>query len=192
MSFFTREKAFYRTFFPLLAVISMQQLTAIAVGVADNVMLGRYSELALSGAALSNQVFFFMQQLPSGLGMGLVVLGAQYWGRRETGPIRKTASLGMLLSLLLGFVFFIFSAATPYKVLGLLTGDEAVAAEGALHLRISSWAFLLFALSCTLQYSLQSVETAFVGTVMSLSALALKILLNYALVYGRLAFRNWV
>ena len=39
---FTRERNFYRTFFPLLFIISLQQLTALTVNMADNIMLGTY------------------------------------------------------------------------------------------------------------------------------------------------------
>ena len=63
---FTRDKSFYRTFFPLLAVITLQQLAALTVNLVDNLMLGRYTELALSGATLVNQLQFILQQLVAG------------------------------------------------------------------------------------------------------------------------------
>ena len=40
---------------------------------ADNIMLGAYSQNALSGAALVNQVFFLIQQAAVVIGDGLVV-----------------------------------------------------------------------------------------------------------------------
>jgi Na+-driven multidrug efflux pump len=43
---------------------------------------------------------------------------------------------------------------------------------------------VVFAISNTLMYSLQSVETAFVGTVMSLSTIVINVCLNYCLIYG--------
>ena len=59
--FITRDKSFYRTFFPLLLVITLQQLAALTVNLVDNIMLGRYTELALSGATLVNQIQFILQ-----------------------------------------------------------------------------------------------------------------------------------
>ena len=56
----TKDKSFYRMFFRLLVVISLQQLAALAVNMADNIMLGTYKELALSGATLVNQVQFVL------------------------------------------------------------------------------------------------------------------------------------
>jgi putative MATE family efflux protein len=46
------------------------------------------------------------------------------------------------------------------------------------------WTYVVFAISNTLMYSLQSVETAFVGTVMSLSTIVINVCLNYCLIYG--------
>ena len=66
LGIFVRDASFYRTFFPLLLVIVLQQLAALAVNLADNIMLGRYSELALSGASLVNQLQFTLQQIAAG------------------------------------------------------------------------------------------------------------------------------
>ncbi|NMA38133.1 MAG: MATE family efflux transporter [Papillibacter sp.] len=188
MKIFVRDKAFYKTFFPLLAVITLQQLTTLAVSLADNVMLGRYSELALSGATITNQLFFFLQQLVAGFGMGVVVLGSQYWGKRETEPIKKIIALGLLISFAAGFIFFAVTLVFPKGALGLLTNDSAVIGEAYSYLKTTCWTFLMFSLSSTLLYSLQSVETAFIGTVMSLSTLVVKLFLNYCLIYGNLGF----
>ena len=66
LGIFVRDASFYRTFFPLIFVIVLQQLAALAVNLADNIMLGRYSELALSGASLVNQLQFTLQQIAAG------------------------------------------------------------------------------------------------------------------------------
>ena len=60
LGIFTKEKAFYRAFIPLLIIISLQHLAALMVNMVDNLMLGSYTELALSGATLVNQIHFVM------------------------------------------------------------------------------------------------------------------------------------
>ena len=49
-------------------------------------MLGAYSQNALSGAALVNQVFFLIQQAAVVIGDGLVVIASQYWGHKRNEP----------------------------------------------------------------------------------------------------------
>ncbi len=182
--FFTKDPAFKKTFFPLLIVISLQQLAALCVNLVDNIMLGRYTELALSGATLVNQLQFMLQQLIYGTGTGVAVLGSQYWGKKQTEPICRITGIGVKIALAAGFVFFLMARLNPAGVLGLFTGDTAVVAEGVKYLSIMCWTYLIFAVSNTLMYSLQSVETASVGTVMSLSTICINAILNYCLIYG--------
>lgn len=184
LGIFVRDASFYRTFFPLLFVIVLQQLAALAVNLADNIMLGRYSELALSGASLVNQLQFTLQQIAAGIGMGIVVLAAQYWGQKRTGPIKKIISLGVKCGFLSGVIFFAISQLTPAGVLGLFTGDEEVIAEGMRYLKVICWTYPVFGLSNSLMYALQSVETAMIGTVMSCSTICINVCLNYCFIYG--------
>ena len=188
MQIFVREKSFYQRFFPLLLVIALQSLAALMVNMVDNLMLGRYTELALSGATLVNQLQFMLQQIAAGTGTGIVVLASQYWGRGQTEPIRRIISLAVKISMSIGAVFFLATLLAPHPILRLFTSDEAVIAEGMKYLRIMCWTYLIFSLSNSLMYSLQAVETAFIGTVMSCSTIAINLCLNYLLIYGNLGF----
>lgn len=80
--FFTRNKNFYRNFFHLVLMVALQNLVAYSVNMLDNMMLGSYSQNALSGAATVNQIFFVINQLAIALGSALIVMGSQYWERR--------------------------------------------------------------------------------------------------------------
>ena len=66
-SFFTKDKNFYKTFFRLMLVVALQNLVAYSVNMLDNIMLGSYSQNALSGAATVNQIFFMVQQITLGI-----------------------------------------------------------------------------------------------------------------------------
>ena len=180
----TRDKNFYKTFFPLLIVIGLQYLASLAVNLVDNVMLGTYSELSLSGATLVNQIQFMLQQLVAGIGMGVAVLGAQYWGKGDIDPIRRITSVGLTFALAAGLLFFIATVTMPSNVLRLFTGDETVIAEGTKYMRLMCWTFVIFAISNTLVYCLQCVETAFVGTLMSISTIIINAFLNYCFIFG--------
>ena len=182
MQIFVREKSFYRRFFPLLFIIALQSLAALTVNLVDNIMLGKYTELSLSGATLVNQLQFMLQQIAAGTGTGIVVLASQYWGKGQTEPIRRIISLGINISMCIGFLFFLVSLLAPYQILGLFTDDAAIIEEGVQYLRIMCWTYLIFSLSNSLMYSLQSVETAFIGTVMSCTTIKIKLCLNNCLI----------
>ena len=185
---FTKDKRFYKTFFSLLFIVALQQLAALTVNMADNIMLGTYTELALSGATLVNQIQFTLQQICAGIGMGIVVLASQYWGQQKTEPIKKIISIGVKAGLLVGIIFFLLSYFMPTQILSLFTNDQIVIAEGVKYLKVICWTYLVFAVSNSLMYSLQSVETAAIGTVMSVSTICINVCLNYCLIYGNFGF----
>ena len=160
-----QNKSLYQTFFPLLIVISLQ-------------------ELALSGATLVNQIQFMLQSVVAGIGTGVAVLGAQYWGKGKVDPIRRITSVGLKFGVVIGMIFFLLTLLIPSRVLSMFTSDQAVVAEGLKYLRIMCWTYIIYAISNTLMYSLQSVETAFVGTVMSISTILINMCLNYCLIFG--------
>lgn len=190
MNLLVRDKRFYKSFFSLLFITAAQMLISLGVNLADNIMLGRYNELALSGAALVNQIQFILQMMCNGISTGVIVLGAQYWGKRETGPIKSIISFGMKLAILFGLVFLIATKIWPVPVLHLLTNQEEVIEQGVIYLRIMCWTYLIYSVSNTLVLSLRAVETAFVGTVMSVAAMVVNIFLNYCLIFGNLGFRE--
>lgn len=184
----SRDKQLYRGFFHILIIISLQHLATLAVNLVDNMMLGRYNELALSGATLVNQYQFILQNLAHGVGMGIEVLAGQYWGKKQLEPIRRIIGIGIKLSLLVGLVFFGISVIAPAGMVGLLTDNSAIIAEGVRYLDIMRITYPIYALSAALMFSLQSVETVMIGTIMSLSTVCINICLNYCLIYGNFGF----
>ena len=187
-TFFTRDRSMYKTYFSLLIVIALQGIITLAVNLADNIMLGNFSEMALSGAALVNQLQFLLQQIISGVGAGIVVLGAQYWGKGETEPIRKIISVGVKFALVIGVFFFAATSIAPRGILSLLTNDADVIEEGARYLSVMRFTYIIFAVSASLIYSLQSVQSAFIGTVTACTTVLINVCLNYCLIFGNFGF----
>lgn len=184
MAVLVKDTRFYTTFFRLTGTIALQNLIVFSVNLADNIMLGAYGETSLAGVALVNQIQFLLQMIVMGVGEGIIVLSAQYWGKGQTGPIRRTVGIGLwcgvLASLALAAVVFLF----PSAVLGLLTNDASLIAEGVKYLRIICFTYPLFAVTNVLLCSLRGVETVRIGFLVSLTTLVINTYLNYILIYG--------
>ena len=74
MHFLSRDKNFYKQFFSMLFFIAGQNLIVFSVNLADNVMLGNFSENALAGVALANQVQFLLQMVFVGMLVGMTMV----------------------------------------------------------------------------------------------------------------------
>ena len=184
-SFFTKDPTFFRTLFPLLITVALQNIVAYSVNMADNIMLGSYSQNALSGAATVNQIFFMVQQITLGIGEGFVVLGAQYWGQGRMQPIRKLTGIALKLGLICGIITILICTFIPHLVISIFTNDPEIIAEGVAYLGIIKYTFLLFIITNVLMAALRCVETVKISFYISIVSLIVNVGINYVLIFGR-------
>lgn len=181
----SRDISFYRRVLRLTGWIALQNVIVCVVGLVDNIMMGAYSQTALSGAFQANQVQFLLQMLVAGIGEGMVVLTAQYWGAHRMEPIRQVVSIALRLALVISVVFFALSQWAPMWLLGLLGNDGAVIAQGAEYLRITGYSYPFFCIGLVWVSAYRSIEKVAVGMVAPSVAFGLKLLLNWMLIFGK-------
>lgn len=182
---FTKDRNFYRNFAVLCLTLMLEQAVILSVNLADNIMLGRYSESALSGVAAVNQIQFVLQQIVFGVSNGMIVLGSQYWGQKRTGEIRMLSSIAMRAALGVAIALFIAVSLFPEQTLRLFTRDAAIVAEGVAYLKIIRFTYLFFAASSILLGTMRVVESVQIALRVSVLSLVLNCSINYVLIYGR-------
>ncbi|MDD4797106.1 MAG: MATE family efflux transporter, partial [Eubacteriales bacterium] len=181
--FFTRDKAFYKRFFALMLTMAAQNVIVYSVGLADSIMVGAYSEIAIAGVGLANQLQFILQMLTLGVGDAIVTLSSQYWGRRQVEPIRRITTIGLYLGIVMATLMWAAVFFFPRECLGLFSTDQAVIDEGVKYLKIICYSYFFFSISNILTSALRSVETVRVGFYVSLVALLTNVTLNYILIF---------
>lgn len=184
----TRDKAFYKTFFSLYWPLVLHQIITLSVNLLDNVMIGAYSEDALSGVATINQIQFLFGCLVSGAGDALVALCSQFWGQKDKVAIKKVSSAALLFGACLGGLLFVLASLFPREIVDIFTNDPQVIIFGAEYLSTIRFTYIIFALTNLLLAMLRSVETVKLGLYVSLSSLVINGVLNYLLIYGNCGF----
>lgn len=180
-----KDRHFYKNFFGLFGVVALQGIIVFSVNLADNIMLGNYSENAMSGVSLANQVQFLLQMFVGGVSGGMSVLTSQYWGRKELEPIKRVFAAALVFAAGLSFILSVIVIAFPESVLGILSDKTDIVHEGAVYLRIMGFSYVVFALSNLLVAVMRSVESVKIGFFSSLAALFVNIGLNYLLIFGK-------
>lgn len=183
--YLTKDRAFYRSFAALTVALMLEQAVILSVNLADNVMLGSYSESALSGVAAVNQIQFILQQLVYGISNGMIVLGSQYWGQGRICEVRKLSSIGAWMSLGLSLCLFAIVSAFPRGVMLLFTTDEPIIAEGMAYLGIMRFSYMAFSLTTVMLGMLRIAESVKIALRVSLVSLVINISINYLLIPGR-------
>ena len=179
-----QQKGFYKNFFNIYVALVLQNIITISVNLADNVMLGAYSETALSGAAAVNQIQFVYQQLLLALGDGLVIFCSQYWGKKQTGPMKKIAAIAMYAAIFIAVVLFGLVSFFPYQVVGIFTTDRPIIEAGVSYLNVIRFTYLFFAITQILLATMRSVETVKIAFQLSVMTFFVNCGINYVLIFG--------
>lgn len=187
-AFFTENLFFYKRFFSLMVMVLLQNIAAYTVNMADNIMLGNYSQNSLSAAAAVNQIFFIVQQIALAVGEGFIVIGSQYWGQKRTEPLCHLAGTALKTGMFFGIAIAAGCSAFPQAIMELFTKDPAVTAQGMEYMVILKYTFVLFIITNVLLAVLRCVETVKISIFASFITLLINICGNYLLIYGNWGF----
>lgn len=185
-AFFSKNRNFYRRLFSILLTVSLQNVIAYSVNMADNLMLGSYSQVTLSGAATVNQIFFMVQQLSVGICDSLVIIGSQYWGRKNVSALRKVGGCGLKLAFGGGALIFALCAVFPAQLMAIFTTDADIAAEGMAYMAIIKYTFILFLVTQALLATLRCADVVRIAFIVSCVSLVVNVGINYCLIFGKL------
>lgn len=183
-----KDKYFYKTFFRLYLVVALQNIIVFSVNLADSIMLGTYSETAMSGVSLANQIQFLLHMFVNGAANGLVVIASQYWGKKHLEPIKKVFSAAFLIAVAMSAVLMGVVLISPEGILGILSDEAEIVLVGAEYIKIMAFSYIIFAVTQILIALMRSVEAVRIGFYTSVLALIFNVSLNYCLIFGRLGF----
>lgn len=188
MALFTKDRSFYRSLILLAVPISLQNLVTFAVNFADNVMIGSLGDDAISGVYVGGQLQSVVQMFVGGIEGAILILAAQYWGRKDRDSIRKVVSIGVKFALGVGLFTTLVAVLFPQWVIRAFTTEPGVIQEGAAYVQIVGFTYLFFSVSQVMIAAMRSVETARIGLYISCMALVINVCLNYVFIFGHFGF----
>jgi len=183
---FLKDRSFLREMLTIAVPISLQQLVNASLNMLDVLMVGQLGEASIAGIGLSNQVFFVFILLLFGLTSGMAIFTAQFWGKRETEPIRKVLGMSILSASLIAILFTIAATVFPRAVLNLFTEDVNVIEIGSQYLGIVGFSYIAVAIATSYIAALRSIQLVKITVVATVTAIIFKTLLGYILIFGHL------
>jgi MATE family multidrug resistance protein len=103
--------------------LAAQQVGAQLMGTVDAAMLGRYSDAALAGAGVGNNLLFAITSVGFGIVMGMDTVVPQALGAGRVDDARRAVGAGIRLAILVGLIATLLVFATPWLLQ--LTGVQA-------------------------------------------------------------------
>lgn len=184
------DKTFYKRLLTIAIPVILQSVITNGVNMVDNIMLGQFTEAALSGSTQANQFIMLFSFTIMGVSMGAAVLSSRYWGANDFTSLKKATTIALRFGLALGLGFTLVDIFLPQQIMGLYFRPEAVAEieAGVEYLRWSTATFLLMALSFVLTNIMRSMNLSNVPLIASILAFGVNVGANYVFIFGKLGF----
>ena len=179
-----RQDEFYGQIFKLVLPIIIQNLLSAAVSSADVVMLNYVSQSAISAVSLAAQYASVLFMIYYGLGTGVTILSAQYYGKGDMRAIQAVEGIAMRFSIPIALVFSLSALLMPENMMRLFTNDAELITIGASYLRHMSVSYLCWGIIEVYLATLRSIGRVTVSTVLNVMAFSLNILLNAVWIFG--------
>ncbi|MCL1992859.1 MAG: MATE family efflux transporter [Spirochaetes bacterium] len=183
------DKDFIRKFSAIAIPVALMGLINFGVKSVDTLMLGLVGEIQLAGAAIANHLsFVFFVVGGAGIGNGCSVLIAQYWGAGDKARVRDIFVFMYRIILAVNIVFAALAFFAPHFVLGIITTDLYIIAEGVIYLRIMSVGYLAWGFTNVSTAALRSMGVVKVPVIMLVISLCISASLNWLLIFGNWGF----
>ena len=179
-------KSFYKDLRNVVQPMAIQNLISSAVNSADVIMLGYIGQTAIAASSLAGNVAFILFMVSTGLSSGLVMLGAQYWGKKDTEAIKTLLGIGLRICCTVEIIVALIAAIYPRILMLIFTKDPALITEGCKYLRAASFSYVCLSFSQMFQAGFKSIERVKIVTITSTTSLFLNIGLNAVFIFGLL------
>lgn len=179
-----KTSPFNKTLFSVAFPVVVQNLMLALVAAGDALMLGSLNQDAMAAVSLATQVQFIQNMLLWAITSGIMILGAQYWGKKDIKVLGEIFGSSIRESVLVSVVFFAGCYFFPEKLMLLFAHDETLVKLGAEYLRLASWSYLITGISqvylAMMRVSDHVSRTAWISS----GAVVLNIILNAIFIFG--------
>ena len=164
--------------------IILQNLIDAAVNSADVLMLNYVGQSSISAVSLANSMIGVFFMFLYGIGTGIAMLSAQYYGKGDLSTIEKVEGIGLKFALSVAFIGAAGALLIPKKLMWIYTNDETLISIGAKYLMIIAPGLIFWAISSVYMSILRCIDKVAVSTVLETVALISNVLLNAVFIFG--------
>ncbi len=184
MSLYAKEaRATLSLAFPII----VGQVSQMLMGITDSVMIGRVGTVPLAASAFAGSIFGVVFMLGIGLLIPVAVLVSRAHGAGDDAEGGQWLRHGVVLSVLTGIAGAAIMGVLGWQIHWFGQAPEVVAVVGPYYalIAVSLVPTLLF--QCLRQFA-EALGRPWVPMLMMLAGVALNIVLNWMLIYGKLGF----
>ena len=174
----------YRQIARLTIPIVLQNLLTAAVNSTDAIMLNFVGQAHISAVSLAAQYAAILFNVLYGLGTGIAMLGAQYYGKGELKTVEAVEGIALRFSLAIASLFSLSALLIPRLMMQVFTPDPELIEIGSRYLRILSASYLCWGIIEIYLSTLRCIGRVTVCMVLNVITFSLNIFLNAVFIFG--------
>ena len=178
------ERVIYSRITRLTGPIILQNLLSAAVSSADVIMLNFVGQEHISAVSLATQYASILFMILYGLGTGVTMLSAQYYGKGDIRAVEAVQGIALRFSVSVTMMFAAAALLIPETMMRVFSPDPKLIEIGAEYLRNVSAAYLCWGLTEIYLATLRSVGRVGISTALNTVAFTLNIFLNAVFIFG--------
>ena len=181
---FKGKKEIYKKICVVALPIVFQNIIDAAVSSADVLMLNYVGQSAISAVSLANSMVGILFMFLYGIGTGIAMLAAQYYGKGDMKTIEKVEGIGHKFALSVAALGAVLCLAIPRLLMRIYTNDDALVDIGARYLVFIAPGLLFWAVSAVYMSILRCIGKVTTSTVLEAIALVVNVGLNAVFIFG--------
>ena len=180
------SKEIYKKIGVVALPIVLQNVIDAAVNSVDVLMLNSVGQSAISAVSLANSMIGIFFMFLYGIGTGIAMLAAQYYGKGDLKTIEKIEGIGLRFSLGIAVLGFLASLIIPEYLMLIYTSDKELVALGAKYLIFLAPGLIFWAVSAVYMSILRCIGKVTTSTILEAIALICNVILNAVFIFGLL------
>ena len=184
MNKLSADKGIYSKICVVALPIIFQNIIDAAVNSADILMLNYVGQDSISAVSLANSMVGILFMFLYGIGTGIAMLAAQYFGKGDLKTIEKIEGLGLRFALCVAIPGAILCIAIPKLLMRIYTSEQVLIDIGARYLIFIAPGLIFWAISAVYMSILRCIGKVTVSTVLEALALICNVGLNAVFIFG--------
>ena len=182
--YLTDNKSTYKKIWVVAFPIIMQNVLDAAVNSVDVLMLNYVGQSAISAVSLANSMIGILFMFLYGIGTGIAMLAAQYYGKGDYKTIEKIEGIGLKFALSVAALGMIACFTIPRYLMYIYTSDVELIDIGEKYLLFIAPGLIFWAISAVYMSILRCIGKVTASTILEAIALVTNVILNAVFIFG--------
>ncbi len=178
------KKGLYNKLFVVALPIVFQNIIDAGVSSADVLMLNYVGQSSISAVSLANSLVGILFMFLFGIGTGIAMLSAQYYGKGDLKTIEKVEGIGLKFALSIAVIGATLCVVMPKTLMRIYTNVDNLVEIGAGYLVIIAPGLIFWAVSAVYMAILRCIGKVTTATVLEAVALVVNVGLNAVFIFG--------